>query len=217
MKITASILAIALCTILPLAAVASDHTSSDSSSSHTDPAPAPVERSDPAPAPVERSEPAPVERTAPAPVERTAPEPVAPSAPTQRGGTQPIPRPPAHGPVQTLPPYQARVPSRPSTNGGGQPTHRQRDWSNPAESDWNDGVAWQGVDTYWGDGFWGPLAAGLAGRAYVVAPGSPGAQLLQTYGLTQTPCGPPNLVEIFGPADSEICAFPNDSVAPGVY
>ena len=227
--IVAAILAATLCAASPLLASAIERPSSDSSSSSTrsdpapapversDPAPAPVERSDPAPAPVERSDPAPppVEHSDPAPVERTAPEPAAPSAPTPRGEAQPLPRPPARSPVQPLPPYQARVPSRPNTSGGSKPVQHPHERS--SSSAWDDSIASQDVQTYWGDGFWGPLAAGLAASAYVVASGSPGAQLLQTYGLTQTPCGPPNLVEIFGPSDSEICAFPNDLVAPGAY
>ena len=43
-------------------------------------------------------------------------------------------------------------------------------WSSPSE--WNDSVASEDVETYWGNGFWGPLAAGLAAGAYVVAPGA---------------------------------------------
>jgi len=35
--------------------------------------------------------------------------------------------------------------------------------------------------------------------------------------LTQTPCGPPNLVVILGPDNSVICAYPNNLVAPGEY
>jgi hypothetical protein len=39
--------------------------------------------------------------------------------------------------------------------------------------------------------------------------------MLANYQLTQTPCGPPNLVVIFGP--TVICAYPNNLVAPGEY
>jgi hypothetical protein len=100
-------------------------------------------------------------------------------------------------------------------NGSGQPTPNSNEDSN--QWDWDYGSAWVGTESYWGNGFWGRLAAGLAASAYIVEPGSPGAQLLQAYGLTQTPCGPPNLVEIVGPGASEICALPTDHVAPGVY
>lgn len=112
-----------------------------------------------------------------------------------------------------LPIHRARIPiintapgSRPVPN-----PYNYQPWG------WNGGVAWIGFNGYWGNGFWGPLAYGLGAAAYVVADGSPGAQLLEAYGLTQTPCGLPNLVEIYGPDGSEICAFPNDLVAPGVY
>lgn len=97
---------------------------------------------------------------------------------------------------------------------------------------WNRGVAWYPAPAYWGGGFWGTLAiaatsaaifgyiAGSSGDQYVsyqVQPNSPGAQLLQAYGLTQTPCGPPNLVVIYGPDNSVICAFPNNLVSAGTY
>jgi hypothetical protein len=35
--------------------------------------------------------------------------------------------------------------------------------------------------------------------------------------LTQAPCGPPNLVVIYGPNNSVICATPNELVAAGNY
>jgi len=99
---------------------------------------------------------------------------------------------------------------------------------------WNHGIAWRPAPTYWGGGFWGPWALGaLAGAtlfgaivddssqteypSYQVEPDSPGAQALQSYGLQQTECGPPNLVEIWGPDNSVVCAVPNDTVAPGDY
>jgi hypothetical protein len=40
---------------------------------------------------------------------------------------------------------------------------------------------------------------------------------LENYGLEQTECGPPNLVVIWGPDNSVICAYPNDLVGPGNY
>ncbi len=97
---------------------------------------------------------------------------------------------------------------------------------------WNRGYPWYPAQTYWGGGFWGTLAIaatsaavfgyiyGSSGDQYVsyqVQPDSPGAQLLQAYGLTQTPCGPPDLVVIYGPDDSVICAYPNNLVAAGTY
>jgi hypothetical protein len=99
---------------------------------------------------------------------------------------------------------------------------------------WNHGVIWYPAPIYWGGGFWGPFAFGgltagfLFGSivdyqdqviypSYQIAPTSPGAELLQNYGLTQTECGPPNLVVIWGPDDSVICAYPNNLVAPGNY
>ncbi len=97
---------------------------------------------------------------------------------------------------------------------------------------WNRGVAWAPAAPYWGGGFWGPYAiAGLAAApffgdliydgvdypSYGVETASAGAQLLENYGLQQTQCGPPDLVHIWGPDGSLICAAPNDLVAPGDY
>ena len=97
---------------------------------------------------------------------------------------------------------------------------------------WNSGVAWYPVPIYWGGGFWGPYAVGAASAAvygsyvnaanqseysYQVQPDSPGAKLLASYNLTQTPCGPPNLVVIYGPNGSAICAQPNNLVSAGNY
>lgn len=99
---------------------------------------------------------------------------------------------------------------------------------------WNHGIAWRPAPIYWGGGFWGPFAiASLGGIAaygdyeddqdqldypsYQVDPDTPGAELLADYNLQQTPCGPPNLVVIWGPDNSVICAVPNDSVGPGDY
>lgn len=97
---------------------------------------------------------------------------------------------------------------------------------------WNGGVAWYAAPSYWGGGFWGAFAIGATSAAaygavvaannvtydsYQVAADSPGAKLLSSYNLTQTPCGPPNLVVIYGPNNSAICAQPNDLVAAGNY
>jgi hypothetical protein len=97
---------------------------------------------------------------------------------------------------------------------------------------WNAGYAWYPAPYYWGGGFWGAFAVGaVAGAAwgsittptnvtytsYQAQPSSPGAKLLESYKLTQTPCGPPNLVVIYGPNKSVICAKPNSTVAAGNY
>jgi hypothetical protein len=98
---------------------------------------------------------------------------------------------------------------------------------------WNHGVIWYPAPYYWGGGFWGPFWIGAADiillgsivdyeneiiyPSYEIETGSPGAELLEDYGLQQTQCGPPNLVVIWGPGNSVICAYPNDLVAPGNY
>lgn len=97
---------------------------------------------------------------------------------------------------------------------------------------WNRGVVWAPAPYYWGGGFWGPFAVGVASVAimgsivaannqtyvsYQAQPDSPGAQVLAAYQLQQVPCGPPDLVVIYGPDNSVICANPNNLVAPGVY
>jgi len=97
---------------------------------------------------------------------------------------------------------------------------------------WNGGYAWYPAPSYWGGGFWGAFAIGATSAAiygsivaannvtytsYQVAPESPGAKLLSSYHLTQTQCGPPNLVVIYGPNNSVICAYPNNLVAAGNY
>jgi len=99
---------------------------------------------------------------------------------------------------------------------------------------WNGGVVWRPAPYYWGGGFWGGFAIAAATSAiiygailnqqtqqmdtsYQVLPGSPGAQLLQNYQLTQTTCEQPDLVVIYGPQNSVICAYPNELVGPGTY
>jgi hypothetical protein len=96
---------------------------------------------------------------------------------------------------------------------------------------WNGGYAWYPAPTYWGGGFWGPFAVGVTSAAiygtivannttytsYQIQQDSPGAKLLQSYHLTQTPCGPPGLVVIYGPNNSVICADPNNLVSAGNY
>ena len=84
---------------------------------------------------------------------------------------------------------------------------------------WHRGEAWYPEAGFWGGGFWGNFAIGLSigGGGYSVQADSPGAQLLANYGLTQGPCDQDNMVDIFGPDGSQICAYPNDLVAPGQY
>jgi hypothetical protein len=98
---------------------------------------------------------------------------------------------------------------------------------------WNRGVVWVAAPAYYGGGFWGPFAIGVTTAlvwgtivnsqthqtitSYQVQPSSPGATLLSNYQLTQTQCGPPNLVVIYGPNNSAICAYPNNLVSAGQY
>jgi hypothetical protein len=97
---------------------------------------------------------------------------------------------------------------------------------------WNGGVVWYPAYGYWGGGFWGPWGYGYYGpyygeytytetheviKSYEISPDSPGAKVLQNYGLTQTQCGPQGLVVIFGPENSVICAQANASVTAGEY
>lgn len=107
------------------------------------------------------------------------------------------------------------------------PVYRGPSWG------WNHGVAWYPAPTYWGGGFWGAMAIGATSAAvfgslvnssthqnytsYQVQPSSPGATLLSNYGLTQTQCGGANLVNIYGPNNSAICAYPNNTVSAGNY
>ena len=156
------------------------------------------------------SHPAPAVHSAPA--IRSAPIARPPVAHPNVGVPRPVPKaPPLRAPVQALPRYVARVPIRahvvPSP---------QHSWGGGAWG-WNGGAVWVPSPDYWGGGFWGPIGAGIAAGDYFAYPGTPGYLLLQEYSLTQTPCGPPDLVMIFGPDGSEICTFPNDLVAPGTY
>jgi hypothetical protein len=160
----------------------------------------------------------------------------APSAPRQAGGGFDLPRDLGKPAKPAAPPARGNL--RPVINVNrsrgaiGNPAHRgQAPWG------WNRGTPWEAAPAYWGGGFWGAFALGAASAAldaaaygsftdpdngqpinsYEVAPGSPGAVLLANYGLTQTPCGAPGLVVIFGPDNSVICARPNDLVGPGNY
>jgi hypothetical protein len=98
---------------------------------------------------------------------------------------------------------------------------------------WNGGVVWAPVPYYWGGGFWGPWAWGVTSvyvygeihdeeedvtyNSYQVQPGTPGETFLNSYQLVQVPCGPPNLVVVYGPEQSVICATPNQYVGVGEY
>jgi len=167
-------------------------------------------------------------RPAPAPHPPVAPAPERPvnsSVEVQRPGGQTAeryhPSPPGN---RSGGPYNGRF--------HGSPVHNPRGPGNPWW--WNHGVVWVPAPVYWGGGFWGPWGFGSLGgvalfgsipdpdgqlvyQSYQVDPDTPGAQLLADYGLQQTDCGPPNLVVIWGPDESVICALPNDSVAPGNY
>lgn len=161
---------------------------------------------------------------------------VRPAAPPRPA---PAPQPQRPLTAQRPAPAQRQAPLNTTASGGpysgrfhGPPVANPHHWTGPWT--WNHGIAWQPVVSYWGGGFWGPFALGsLVGTllfgsiddlqtevvypSYEVEPDSPGAELLQNYGLQQTPCGPPNLVVIWGPDNSVICAFPNDAVGPGNY
>jgi hypothetical protein len=99
---------------------------------------------------------------------------------------------------------------------------------------WNHGSHWHAANGYWGGGFWGDFALasiggfalygsiddsqnGYAYDSYRVDADTPGAELLNDYQLEQAECGPPGLVDIWGPDGSVICAIPNDEVPPGNY
>jgi hypothetical protein len=98
---------------------------------------------------------------------------------------------------------------------------------------WNGGVVWAPVPYYWGGGFWGPWAWGVTSvyvygeihdeednvtyNSYQVQPGTPGETFLKSYQLVQVPCGPPDLVVVYGPEQSVICATPNQYVGVGEY
>lgn len=98
---------------------------------------------------------------------------------------------------------------------------------------WNGGVAWAPAPYYWGGGFWGAMAIGVTSAAvfgaivdddthttynsYEVQPNTPGSTFMSSYGLVQVKCGAPNLVVVYGPEKSVICANPNDKVPAGEY
>jgi hypothetical protein len=165
-----------------------------------------------APAPVVHAAPAPVYHPAPAPVYHPAPAPVYhPAAQIKR------------------PPPSISYASGPYRVWRGPVIGNPRRWGWWA---WNRYAIWHPLTSYWGGGFWGrwsmlnpPVLYGsVAGyddrqlfASYGVASQSPGAQILRDYGLTQTECGATNLVVIWGPDSSVICAYPNGLVGAGNY
>ncbi len=91
---------------------------------------------------------------------------------------------------------------------------------------WNGGNAWYPASGYYGGGFWGAMAIGVTSAAvygsivgannttynsYQVEPNSPGSTFLSNYQLVQVQCGPANLVVVYGPQNSVICASPNNT------
>lgn len=171
------------------------------------------------------------------------PPPARVSQPLPARPSQPQPprevRPPERAPSGFNLPHEATAPrsAAPQYARGryygwhGSPVANPRGWH---PWGWNHGVVWYPAPIYWGWGFWGPWAIGITPGlifygsiidyedhviypSYVIQASSPGAQLLQNYGLQQTQCGPPNLVVIWGPGNSVVCAFPNDLVGPGNY
>jgi hypothetical protein len=130
-------------------------------------------------------------------------------------------------------------PPRPPRPPGGYPAYRPPNtiivnpgYRGPAWG-WNGGVIWAPAYNYWGGGFWGPFAVGVTSAyvfgsivsstthetvtSYQVQPDSPGATLLKNYSLTQTTCEAEDIVVIYGPQNSVICAYPNQYVAAGTY
>lgn len=95
-------------------------------------------------------------------------------------------------------------------------------------------MVWYPAPFYWGSGFWGPWMTGTIASnsqegaivqdqtnvtypSYRIGIGSPGEELLVDYDLEQTPCGAANLVVIWGPENSVVCARPNGQVRAGNY
>jgi hypothetical protein len=176
---------------------------------------------------------------------RPAPVQQRPAAPVQQQrAIAPVQRAPLtrqQAPAQRPNPPTANFRRAPNSNTVGGPYQGRfhgavvRNTRAPASAwGWNRGVVWRPAPVYWGGGFWGPFAIAALTSAllfgsivdyqnqviypsYQVEPDTPGEQLLQDYGLQQTQCGPSNLVVIWGPDNSVVCAFPNDSVAPGNY
>jgi hypothetical protein len=187
--------------------------------------------------------PPPPHPVAPPPRQAMPSHPISPPRPVTRPPVQPprtggfgFPHNEVNG-AHVQPYVRIPYPNEPRYTGGpyrgwhGPPIPNPHHWNHWG---WNHGVIWYPAPLYWGWGFWGPWAIGastgvvLYGAfvdysnqviypSYEIEASSPGAQLLQNYNLQQTPCGPPNLVVIWGPGNSVICAYPNDLVAAGNY
>jgi hypothetical protein len=158
------------------------------------------------------------------PTPRPKPPPPRPIAPWKPN------RPPAYRPPNTgwqRPPW-ANYPRPPWANNGNRrpnyilvnPRPYNGNWG------WNNGNPWTARPTYWGGGFWGAfslfsLAAGAAiwsqNRYTTPSVGAPGYYLFENYGLQAAPCGRQNLVYIYGPNNSVMCAYPNQYVQTGTY
>ncbi len=188
----------------------------------------------PAPAPASRPAPAPAVRPPQPgfslPHDVARPAPVYPAHPAAPNAGRPI-APGAHSSVPAPGRATYRAPQPLPRNYRGPVVGNPQHWGGWG---WNHGRTWYPAPIYWGGGFWGPYAFGaLTGAlllgsiidypdqiiypSYQVQPLTPGAQLLRDYNLTQTPCGPPNLVVIWGPGNSVICAYPNNMVSAGNY
>lgn len=195
------------------------------------PAAAPASRPAPAPARPAAPPPRPVQQPGfSLPHDVAHPASVYPAHPVAPSAGRPIA--PRSRPIAPLAGRSAYRPPQPlSPNYRGPVVNNPNHWGHYG---WNHGRAWYPAPIYWGGGFWGSFALGaLTGAllygsivdyqdqviypSYQIQPLTPGDQLLQNYGLTQTPCGPPNLVVIWGPGDSVICAYPNDLVSAGNY
>jgi hypothetical protein len=96
----------------------------------------------------------------------------------------------------------------------------------PGSFGWNWNRPWVAQPGFWGGGFWGPFSlfsmiagAGIWGQTRYTMPafGSPGSILFENYGLYAAACGPHNLVYVYGPNNSVMCAWPNQYVPPGAY
>ena len=99
---------------------------------------------------------------------------------------------------------------------------------------WNGGRRWYPSYSYWGGGFWGGFAVGAFTTAVtgaiinsssssdttyvVIEKDSPGYSLFDSYGLTQIDCNSSgDIVFIYGPQDTLMCAYPNEYVVAGYY
>ncbi len=85
--------------------------------------------------------------------------------------------------------------------------------------EWHHGDPWAPNAGYWGGGFWGPVALGVAfGALVTVALDSPGHLVLENYGLVTIACNPnARQVLLYGPNGSVVCAAPDAMVQPGNY